>query len=184
MIPTPSQTAGPFFPASFIRAEDRDLTVGRRGEPIPGESMELEGRVFDALGDPVVNAILELWQADGAGRFPAAADPFRGWGRTWTDESGRYRFRTIKPGPYRVPGHDWTRPPHLSLMVLGSGLMRPLVTQLFFPDEPLNETDRQWQAVTDPAARRRLVLQPVGSGPVYRFDIRLRGEDETPFLVD
>ncbi|MCC7133871.1 MAG: protocatechuate 3,4-dioxygenase subunit alpha [Gemmatimonadales bacterium] len=184
MIPTAFQTAGPFFPAQFIRPEDHDLTVGRRGERLSGQVIELEGQVFDGSGDPMVNAILELWQADPDGKFPAAGDAFRGWGRTWTDDDGRYRFRTLKPGPYPVPGQAWTRPPHLSLMVLGSGLMRPLVTQLFFPDEPLNQTDRQLLAVTDPVARGRLILEPAGPSGVFRFDIRLRGDRETPFLAD
>lgn len=185
MIPTASHTTGPFFPAAFIRPDDNDLTVARDGRPIVGERIELDGRVFDALGDPVVNAILELWQADPSGRYPIAGDPFKGWGRTWSDGDGRYRFRTVKPGAVALEGQGgWVRPPHLAIMVLGSGLMRPLGTELFFPGEPLNETDRQLLAVADLEARRRLILSPTGVPGGFRLDLHLGGERETPFLVD
>jgi protocatechuate 3,4-dioxygenase beta subunit len=185
MSSTPSQTTGPFFPAEFIRPGDDDLTIGRDGLPIPGEPVVIEGTVVDCDGAPVENAIVELWQVDGAGRPAEATGQFKGWGRTWTDRRGCYRIRTIKPGPYRLPGPaGWVRPPVFGIMVLGSGLMRPLVTEAFFPNEPLNRSDRQLQAIADERARSRLILEPGSEGGHFVFEIRLRGGDETPFLIE
>lgn len=186
MIPTASHTTGPFFPADFIRPGDHDLTVGRDGTAVQGTAIAIEGRILDSLGDPLVNAIIELWQADPTGRFPGPADSFKGWGRTWTDAEGRYRFRTLKPGPVSLPGSGgWVRPPHFSILILGSGLMRPLSTQLFFPGEPLNDVDRQLALITDADGRRRLLLRPdPDAAGEFQFDFRLGGPDETPFLVD
>lgn len=162
--PTAHITTGPFFPASFIRPEDADLT-----RQLSGAALTLTGRVTDARGAPCVCAILELWQADAAGQYGH-------WGRTWTDRDGLYRFRTVKPGA--SAGHA----PCIHLTLHASGLMRPLVTSLFFPDEPLNDTDRQLALV--PAARRALLIaRPEGDGAL-RFNIALGGPDETPFLED
>jgi protocatechuate 3,4-dioxygenase beta subunit len=163
---TPHHTTGPFFPAQFIAAGENDLTrlPGSAAEA-RGRKLRLEGRVVDGMGQPAVNVILELWQADARGVFHDPADPrfaerdpgFAGWGRTWTDEEGRYRFLTVMPGPY-PSGTDaaWIRPPHLRLLVLGSGIMRPLVTEVFFPGEPLTAGDRLLAAVADPERRARL----------------------------
>lgn len=161
--PTAHITTGPFFPAQFIRPEDADLTRG--GEP----ALTLTGRVTDARGSPCVCAILELWQADAAGRYGR-------WGRTWTDKDGLYRFSTIRPGSVE------RRAPCIQVTIHASGLMRPLVTRLFFPDEHLNDDDPQLSLV--PAARRPLlVARPDGDG-VLCFDIALGGPTETPFLED
>jgi protocatechuate 3,4-dioxygenase alpha subunit len=175
LIATAQQTTGPFFPAQYIRAEDTDLAAtASAGDPIA-----LVGRISDAHDKPAVNVIVEIWQADAQGRYGTAA--FRGWGRTWTDRDGAYRFRIIKPGSYAVRASNRTRAPHVTLTLLASGLMRPLVTQLFFPGEALNAEDPQLVLV--PARLRpRLIAQAEADG--YRFDIKLSGRDETPFLED
>jgi protocatechuate 3,4-dioxygenase beta subunit len=201
-VPTPQHTTGPFFPPEHIGAGDNDLTNG--GQAL-GVIVELTGQVLDLLHEPAVNVILEIWQADATGFFDdpsqrcrrGAHRSFRGWGRTCTDEQGRYRFLTVKPGSYPVPGHPrWVRPPHINLRIIGSGIMRPLVTQIFFPGEPLNAVDRQLLAVADPEARERLIAKPVGGERAdadtgagrlrysLRFDVVLRGRGETPFFVD
>lgn len=177
LIPTAQITTGPFFPSQFIRPADRDLT---RGGSVAGPVVALSGAVSDADGCPCVNAILELWQADAGGAFGL-------WGRTWTDEAGRYRFLTVKPG--KIATGNQPRPPYINVMLHASGLMRPLVTQLFFPGEPLNADDPQLILV--PAGRRALlVAQPGHDGDAppgavaLRFDIALAGPRETPFLED
>lgn len=184
-VPTAHITTGPFFPSQFIRAADRDLT---RGGHASGATVALSGRVTDADGSPCVNAILELWQADAQGRF--AADPvFCGWGRTWTDAAGHYRFLTAKPGPIGPQARHRPRPPYINVMIHASGLMRPLVTQMFFPGEMLNEEDPQLALV--PRERRALLVAqawrdadaPAGA-LALRFDIALAGPRETPFLED
>jgi len=190
MTPTPWHTVGPFFPRTFFRAGDNDLASGAAR----GERIVLRGRVLEEGGRPCVNAILEAWQADAAGRFAHPADPraaeadpaFLGWGRAWTDEDGRYEFRTVRPG-----GFDDTagqRAPHVNLMVIGSGIMGRLLTAVFFPDDPGNPADPVLNALPD-AVRGRLVASRDGSeGGVaaFRFDLILHGpaEAETPFFED
>jgi protocatechuate 3,4-dioxygenase alpha subunit len=175
LVPTAQQTTGPFFPAQYIRAADTDLA----GAQAADEPIALFGCVTDALGKPAVNVILEVWQADAQGRYGTAA--FRGWGRTWTDRDGSYRFRTIKPGGYAVRESNRTRAPHVTFTLHASGVMRPLVTQMFFPGESTNADDPQL-ALVAPRLRPRLVARAEDTG--YRFDIRLSGKDETPFLAD
>lgn len=197
LVPTASLTTGPFFPAQFIRASDCDLTH-LDGRAAQGQIVALSGTVTDLDGVPAVNAILELWQADANGRFHHPADQgtaqpdpnFRGWGRTWTDIAGCYRFLTIKPGSTPSAGRRNTpRPPYINVMVLGSGIMRPLVTQLFFPGEKLNEDDPQL-ALVEPERRHLMIARPwqdqdaPPGALTLRFDIRLGGADETPFFED
>jgi protocatechuate 3,4-dioxygenase beta subunit len=147
----------------------------------------VSGYVFDDRRVGVENILIEIWHADPHGRF----DGRNGWQRARTDERGFYSLMTTKPGPYMtdLPA-PWVRPPHFNVYVLGSGIMRPLVTQLFFPGEPLNATDRQLLAISDEAARGRLIARaadvpraPAGT-TALRFDVVLRGPDETPFLAD
>lgn len=170
LVPTGEMTLGPFFPREFAESAN-DLTT-LDGKAAEGEAIEITGRVTQADGRALDNVVLEIWQADAAGRLDNPA--FLGWGRAATDAKGIYRFRTVKPGA--LPG----RAPHINLLVLYSGLMRHLQTVLFF-EEAKNSEDPVWNAV--PAARReRLLAQK--SGNSYRFDIRLRGQDETPFFDD
>ena len=157
-------TLGPFFPREF--AEDaNDLAAGVKG----AEVIEITGRVTQADGRALDNVVLEIWQADARGRYDGS--DFFGWGRAATDADGVYRFRTIKPGAQ--PG----RVPHVNMVVLYSGLMRQLQTTMFFE----LASDPVLDAV--PAERRQLLVAR-REGSTYRFDIRLRGENETPFFDD
>lgn len=163
LVPTAEMTLGPFFPREFAQGAN-DLGVGTQGEVI-----EITGRITQLDGKPLDNVVIELWQADSRGRFDNP--DFFGWGRAATDASGVYRFRTIKPGACEG------RAPHVNLLLLYSGLMRQLQTVMFFE----LAADPVLDAV--PAARRPLLVA-AREGAVYRFDIRLRGEMETPFFDD
>ena len=188
LIPTPSQTVGPFFHLGLDRPEWSDLT---RGNPA-GEHIAVEGRVLDGDRAPVPDAMIELWQANAAGRYnhpddrqaDKPLDPnFRGFGRCATDADGRFRFVTIKPGP--VPGRgNALQAPHINLAIFGRGMLKQLYTRLYFADAPQNATDPLLMTIEDPAVRQTLVASRVaGAGPaVYRFDIVLQGEGETAFL--
>ena len=154
LVPTAEMTLGPFFPREFALGAN-DLTV----KDVAGEPIEIIGRVTQADGRPLDNLVIEIWQADA------------GWGRTATDAQGVYRFRTIKP---RAPAG---RLAHVNFLLLYSGLMRQLQTVMFFE---LGK-DPVLDAVPE-SLRNRLVAQREGT--VYRFDLRLRGEGETPFFDD
>ncbi len=179
MIPTGEATLGPFFPPRYVDAGANDLT-GFEGRAARGELIEIHGRVTQEDGAALENLVVEIWQADSAGIYRHPADPrhaeadpnFFGWGRAATDAQGGYVFRTIRPGA--VKG----RQPHVNVMLMFSGLMRILKTTLFFE----NGADPVLQAV--PAARRELLVARKDSEGKYRFDIRLRGENETPFFDD
>jgi protocatechuate 3,4-dioxygenase alpha subunit len=195
--PTSAHTIGPFFPQTFFRAGDNDLTrvAAEAASTARGERILLRGTVTREGGVPCVNAIVEAWQADAEGRFrhpgdPAAAlaDPgFLGWGRAWTDAAGAYEFRTVLPGGFEETAGR--RAPHVDLTVMASGLMRQLATTLFFADfAAANAADPVLALV--PAERRgRLVALADGEVDgvrVFRFDLRLRGTaaEETPFFVE
>jgi protocatechuate 3,4-dioxygenase alpha subunit len=194
MTPTPYGTIGPFFPGQF--AENCDDLTQFDGKTARGQHILLAGSVVEEGGQPVRNAIVEIWQPDANGVFRhpldprfAEADPgFFGWGRFRTDAQGRYRFRTVLPGR-ASSGNGALRCPHANLMVLAIGLTRRLVTTAFFSDTPDQVDDPVLKCVTDSAARRRLFtirdhgLDAVGL-PAYRFDLILRGENETPFFLD
>lgn len=179
-FPSAEMTVGPFFPRDFSPAGASDLTQvdGRRAR---GEAIEIAGRVTQVDGAPLDNLVLELWQADANGIYSDPADPrhaeagpgFFGWGRAATDRDGQYRFRTIRPG-----ARDG-RAPHVNLLLLFSGLMHQLQTVMFFDAAP---GDPVYDAV-DPERRPLLVAKAEAPGR-YRFDIRLRGEGETPFFDD
>jgi protocatechuate 3,4-dioxygenase alpha subunit len=166
LIPTGEMTLGPFFPREFGKG-NADLIASNRIST--QEDILIEGRVTQVDGRALDNVIVELWQASPQGRYDDPA--FFGWGRAATDASGVYRFRTVMPGA--VPG----RARHVNLIILYSGLMRHLQTTLFFSDEP----DPVLDAV--PSSRRSLLVAKK-SGNTYSFDIRLRGEGETPFFDD
>ncbi len=179
MIPTAEATIGPFFPPRYVDKGANDLTrFGRR--KAQGEAIEIRGRVLQEDGAALENLVLEIWQADAKGIFRHPADPrsaqadpaFLGWGRAVTDPRGNYVFRTIRPG---APAG---RTPHINFMVMYSGLMRILKTTMYFE----NALDVVLSAV--PAARRELLVARRQGPDSYRFDIRLRGENETPFFDD
>ncbi|HEX7052985.1 MAG TPA: protocatechuate 3,4-dioxygenase subunit alpha [Burkholderiales bacterium] len=164
LAPTAEMTLGPFFPPEFAQGANDLAAGGAQGEPI-----EITGRVTQMDGRPLDNLVLEISQADASGRFDNPRFP--GWGRAATDADGVYRFRTVKPGA--PPG----RLAHVNFLLLYSGLMRHLQTVMFF------ELGRDPVLDAVPAERReRLVARREGS--VYRFDLKLRGEGETPFFDD
>ena len=167
LIPTSEMTLGPFFPPEFAR-DANDLTV-LDGRKAPGELIDLSGRITQLDGRPLDNVVVEIWQADSRGRYDAP--DFCGWGRAATDASGVYRFRTIRPG-----GADG-RLAHINFLLLYSGLMRQLQTVMFFElgADPVLD-------VVSAVRRKLLVARREGAG--YRFDIRLRGDGETPFFED
>jgi len=156
---------GPAFGDGDVTAADADLTTQQDGEPL-GERIVVSGRVLGSDGRPVPGALIEIWQANAAGRYrhandqhPAPLDPnFTGAGRCLTDCEGRYRFVSVKPGAYPWRNHPnaW-RPAHIHLSVFGRAFTDRLVTQMYFPGDPLFEFDPISQSVRDPAARRRMV---------------------------
>ena len=188
LIPTPSQTVGPFFHLGMARAEWADLTADHPA----GEKIAIEGRVIDGDGAPVPDAIIELWQANAAGRYNHPDDPqtdkpldphFRGFGRVATDAEGHFRVVTIKPGP--VPGRgNALQAPHINIALFARGLLTHLFTRIYFADESANVSDPLLTSIEDTAARRSLLAQRSASGspPLYHFDIVLQGENETVFL--
>ena len=175
---TPSQTIGPFFAVGLLWADGPDVVA----EGTPG-AVRIGGRVLDGAGDPVPDALVETWQADPAGRFAggSGASGFRGFGRCATDAEGRWAVRTLKPGPLPAPDGG-LEAPHLNVSVFARGLLNRLVTRIYFPDEPdANAADPLLASIPDPRVRVRLVATP--DGDRLRFDIRLQGDRETPFLA-
>jgi protocatechuate 3,4-dioxygenase alpha subunit len=177
LAPTGEATLGPFFPPRYVDKGANDLTrVGKRAAK--GEAIEITGRVTQEDGAPLDNLVIEIWQADARGIYRHPADPrhaeadpnFLGWGRAATDKDGRYRFRTIRPG---APAG---RAPHINFMVMYSGLMRILKTTLFF--------EISFDPVLSLVSRERQKLLIAKSKNPYEFNIRLRGEGETPFFDD
>jgi protocatechuate 3,4-dioxygenase beta subunit len=182
---TASETSGPVFGDGAVADTDADLTRQFDGEPL-GERIVVTGRVVDTAGRPVRNTLVEIWQANAAGRYAHAADRhdapldpnFGGAGRTLTDGDGRYRFTTIKPGayPWRNHANAW-RPAHIHFSIFGRAFTDRLVTQMYFPGDPLFERDPIFQSVRDPEARALLVAaldwettQPEWALG-YRFDV-------------
>jgi protocatechuate 3,4-dioxygenase beta subunit len=178
----------------ILLPNDMDLTAEGDGQPL-GEKIVVTGRVLDEDGKPVRNSLLEVWQCNSAGRYwhkrdqhAAPLDPnFYGFGKMLTDDDGRYRFVTIKPGPYPWGNHTkaW-RPAHIHFSMFGSVYAQRLVTQMYFPSDPLFDYDPIFQSIPDLAARERLIarfsLEHTVSDQMlgYEFDIVLRGRDATP----
>jgi protocatechuate 3,4-dioxygenase alpha subunit len=186
-VPSPYGTIGPFFPSEFSDATN-DLTR-HEGKVAQGQHVLLTGAVVEEGGQPTFNTIVEIWQPDANGIFrhpldprSAEADPgFFGWGRSRTGSDGRYLFRTVLPGSYDG------RCPHIDVMILAIGLTRRLVTTVFF-GESTEVSDPVLDCVD--AARRGCLVARRDPGmdeagvPAYRFDVVLRGENETPFFLD
>jgi len=189
--------AGPVFGEDAVDPFDADLTQGHAGEPL-GERSIVHGRLLDEAGRPISGALIEVWQANAGGRYhhqvdqhPAPLDPnFTGAGRCLTDADGRYRFVTVKPGPYPWGNHEnaW-RPSHIHFSVFGRLFTQRLVTQMYFPGDPLFPYDPIFNAVRDPASRELLVsrfdideTQPEWA-LAYEWDIVLGrgGRGTTPF---
>jgi protocatechuate 3,4-dioxygenase, beta subunit len=191
--PDEIELTAPVFGPQDVGAFEADLTIQHRGEPI-GERMLVTGRVLDAAGRPVVGQLVEIWQANAAGRYihqrdqhHAPIDPnFTGAGRCLTRADGTYSFLTIKPGPYPWRNHDnaW-RPAHIHFSLFGTAFTQRLVTQMYFPGDPLFPLDPIYQSVRDPRARDQLVatydhsLTQPETLLGYRWDIVLDGPDRT-----
>jgi protocatechuate 3,4-dioxygenase beta subunit len=191
---TRTELTGPVFGHDAVGELDHDLTRQHDAEPL-GERIVVGGRVLDGDGRPVRNTLVEIWQANAAGRYvhpvdqhPAPLDPnFTGAGRCMTDDEGNYRFVTVKPGAYPWGNHEnaW-RPAHIHFSLFGGAFAQRLVTQMYFPGDPLFEFDPIFHSVRDPRARERLVSRFDLDTTVpdwalgYRFDIVLRGPESTP----
>jgi protocatechuate 3,4-dioxygenase beta subunit len=197
LIPLPhtlSEVTGPVYGDRPVGELEHDLTRQHDGEPL-GERIILHGRVVDGDGRPVRGTLLEIWQANAAGRYrhareqhPAPLDPnFDGGGRCLTDDEGRYRFITVKPGAYPWGNHPnaW-RAAHIHISLFGPAFATRLVTQMYFPGDPLFFQDPIFHSVRDPRDRERMICGFDLSETVeewalaYRFDIVLRGREATP----
>jgi protocatechuate 3,4-dioxygenase beta subunit len=190
-----TERTGPQLGPHRVREGDHDLTRQHDGAPI-GERMTVTGRVLDTEGRPLRNTLVEIWQANAAGRYrhrndrwDAPLDPnFTGAGRCLTDDEGRYGFTTVKPAPYPWGNHDnaW-RPAHIHFSLLGDAFAQRLVTQMYFPGDPLQPFDPIFNSVRDPRARERMIAAFALEESVdhfslgYTWDIVLRGPAETPF---
>lgn len=190
-----TEVTGPLLGEGRVTTTDADLTAQHAGEPV-GQRIVVHGRVLDSDGRAVPDTLVEVWQANAAGRYrhpvdqwPAPLDPnFSGVGRARTDSEGRYRFTTIKPGSYPWKNHHnaW-RPAHIHFSLFGRAFTTRLVTQMYFPDDPLFAYDPIYNAIPDARARERLVSRFDLDATVpewalaFSFDIVLRGGAATPF---
>jgi protocatechuate 3,4-dioxygenase, alpha subunit len=181
---TPSQTVGPFFSIGLDWMNRANLAEGSVGEHVA-----IRGRVLDGEGQPVPDAILEIWQADADGRYHHPehagsqndATPFFGFGRIPTDAQGQFSFTTIKPGPVYGPDGK-PQAPHLQISVFMRGLLKQLATRMYFPDEPLNASDPVLQVVPE-SRRETLIARQTGSaGNILEWNVLLQGGSETVFF--
>ena len=191
---TLSELTGPVYGHETVHAGDEDLTKQHAGDPL-GERIVVHGRVLDEDGRPVPGTLVELWQCNSAGRYrhdrdqhAAPLDPnFIGAGQVVTDADGAWRFLTIKPGayPWRNTPNAW-RPAHIHFSLFGPGFATRLVTQMYFPGDPLLAYDPIFQSTADSAAREQLIcdyhpaLSEAEWALGYRFDLVLRGREATP----
>jgi protocatechuate 3,4-dioxygenase beta subunit len=190
-----TEVTGPLLGPGRLGEHDNDLTRQHAGEP-QGQRIIVTGRLLDGEGRPVRDSLVEIWQANAGGRYrhtgdrwPSPLDPnFDGVGRALTDSDGRYTFTTIKPGAYPWKNHDnaW-RPAHIHFSVFGSAFTQRLVTQMYFPDDPLFSQDPIFNSIPDEKARQRMVsrydheiTQPEWALG-FQFDIVLRGRDASVF---
>jgi protocatechuate 3,4-dioxygenase beta subunit len=191
--PEEIELVSPAFGHTDVSPLESDLTIAHAAEPL-GERITVSGHVLDGDGRPVRNQLIEIWQANAAGRYvhkrdqhPAPLDPnFTGVGRVITGENGEYSFQTIKPGPYPWRNHQnaW-RPAHIHFSLFGTAFTQRLVTQMYFPSDPLFALDPIFQSIADPAARQRLIgaydhnLSVPEYSLGYRWDIVLTGPKST-----
>src|ERR1700722_7257850 len=181
---TPSQTVGPFFSIGLDHLNGANLAEG-----IAGEHVAIRGRVLDADGQPVPDAILEIWHADADGRYhhpehdgtPNDATSFLGFGRIATDAQGHFSFTTIKPGPVPGPGGK-PQAPHLQISIFMRGLLKQLVTRLYFPEEPLNASDPVLQVVPESRRETLIARQTKRDENTLEWNVFLQGEKETVFF--
>lgn len=187
---TPTQTAGPFFSIGLLeRGGERHVLIQ---EETLGERIRIEGRVIDGDSEPVPDALVEIWQANAAGRYHHPADhrdlpldpTFPGFGRSGTDEEGCYWFETIKPGPVPlVSGQTRMQAPHICVTICARGLLNHLCTRLYFADEPSNAEDAVLGCVPEERRATLLATRVVeDQRTIYRFNIVLQGPQETAFF--
>jgi protocatechuate 3,4-dioxygenase alpha subunit len=185
---TPSQTVGPFFTIG-LSGEGENVLVS---DGVAGDWIRLMGRILDGEGQPVGDGLVELWQANSAGRYRHPDDTrdeldidhaFTGFGRAATEfQTGEYWFETVKPGPVPDPEGE-LQAPHLNLIVQARGMLNPLFTRVYFPDEEeANNSDLILRMIPKDRRDTLVAIAEGGDPPVYRFDIRLQGESETVFL--
>jgi len=182
---TSSQTIGPYLHIGLTWL----VTDNLAGPGVAGEKVMVEGRILDGDGRPVNDAVVEIWQANAHGRYPHPEDAqdkplepaFKGFGRVTTDSEGAFRFTTIKPGRVPAPGGG-VQAPHLNVTLFTRGLLKHLITRMYFPDDPANADDPVLRSV--PAARRTtLIASPMaGKSSALRWNIVLQGVDETIFF--
>ncbi|HTQ87002.1 MAG TPA: protocatechuate 3,4-dioxygenase subunit alpha [Candidatus Solibacter sp.] len=182
---TTSHTVGPFFTIGLTRLNNAEIA----GPGVAGERVVIQGRVLDGDGNPVPDALVELWQANSQGKYAHPEDKqqkplepgFRGYGRQPTDDAGKFRFTTIKPGA--VPGPEGKpQAPHIAVSVFSRGLQRRLVTRIYFPDEPANAADFALSRV-DAARRGTLIAKKVAGQPgALEWNVVLQGPGETVFF--
>jgi protocatechuate 3,4-dioxygenase beta subunit len=191
-----TERTGPMLGEGRVQPLDHDLTRQHDGEPL-GQRIVVHGRVTDGDGRPLRATLIEIWQANAAGRYrhdrdrhPAPLDPnFTGAGRCLTDDDGGYRFVTVKPGAYPWQNHDnaW-RPAHIHFSLFGRVFTQRLITQMYFPDDPLFAQDPIFNSIPDARVRRRVISTFDLSATVptwalaFRFDVVLRGPDATPMV--
>jgi protocatechuate 3,4-dioxygenase, beta subunit len=196
---TLSELSGPTELVEKWNVGRLDLCRARESGPRAlGQLIKVEGRVTDEDGSPVSGVVMEIWQANAAGKYVhemddhiAPLDPnFTGQGRLVTDEDGRYQVFTVKPGAYPVLYSGWWwRPPHIHFSILGTSWMNRFITQIFFPGEPLNKSDLLLNGVPDDGVRQRLIFEQTGlvmgdfSYITYQRDFVLRGHKRTPELA-
>jgi len=181
---TPSQTVGPFFSIGLNRLCTNNFCPPE----IPGERITIHGRVLDGDNQPVPDAILEIWQANTSGNFPhyGSHQPdtlanFNGFGRVATNDDGEFQFTTIKPGPTLGPNNH-SQAPHLSINLFMRGLLKHLVTRLYFPNDPLHTTDFALNLI-EPNRRATLIAEKSATDPAtFEWNIHLQGPQETVFF--
>lgn len=184
---TPSQTVGPFYAIGLTRKPMNVMVT----ESNHGQRIRIEGQVFDGDGVAIPDVMVEIWQANAYGRYhhpddkqEKPLDPtFTGWGRSGTDDKCFYSFETIKPGP--VPGaDDSVQAPHINVVIFARGMLVHAYTRMYFADEPANANDPVLNSIKNKKRRRTLIALPgmENDKTVYRFDIRLQGENETVFF--
>jgi protocatechuate 3,4-dioxygenase, beta subunit len=197
LVPLPhslTELTGPLLGEGRVGPSDHDLTSQHEGEP-QGQRIIVHGRVLDGDGRPVRNTLIEVWQANAGGRYhhdrdrhPSPLDPnFTGGGRCLTGDDGRYRFVTIKPGAYPWPNHEnaW-RAAHIHFSLFGNAFPQRLVTQMYFPGDPLFWQDPIFNSIPDPGGRERLISrfdlhETVPEWALgFEWDIVLRGREATP----
>jgi protocatechuate 3,4-dioxygenase, alpha subunit len=183
LLLTPSQTVGPFVAISFERTRIVDVAP----ESVSGDRVIIQGRVLDGGGNPVDDAVIETWQANSHGKYAHPEDTrekllesaFKGFGRVLCDRSGAFGLRTIKPGAVHGPGGS-PQAPHLVVLIFMRGLLKHLVTRVYFPDEPLNAQDPVLSLV--PAERRHTLIAGNAGDATLEWNVVLQGENETVFF--